>query len=180
MRIFRKIMLGGGIDIASLPETSKLYYEATAKVYPKSGSLGYPIIKNSWDSTTGKGIIVCPKDISIIDELSFSSIYYLTSITIPNSVTTIGSSAFSACSRLTSVTIGDSVTTIGDYTFQDCNSLTSVYCKATTPPALGGNSVFIPNVSGRKIYVPMESVEAYKSATNWSEYADSIVGYDFN
>ena len=35
------------------------------------------------------------------------------------------------------------------------------------------------NAEGRKIYVPMGSVEAYMSASYWSSYADAIVGYDF-
>jgi hypothetical protein len=42
-----------------------------------------------------------------------------------------------------------------------------------------GWDVFTYNGSDRKIYVPAGSVNAYKSATNWSEYADAIVGYDF-
>ena len=76
--------------------------------------------------------------------------------------------------------IPDSVTTIGDEAFWECSSLTSVYCKATTPPALRGTNVFDSNGSDRNIYVPTESVEAYKSAINWSEYASAIVGYDFD
>ena len=99
--------------------------------------------------------------------------------TIPDSVTTIGKLAFAYCDSLTSVNIPNSVTKIGDYAFCSCTSLTSVYCKAATPPSLGDSYVFDYNGSGRKIYVPVESVEAYKSATNWSEYADAIVGYDF-
>jgi hypothetical protein len=47
------------------------------------------------------------------------------------------------------------------------------------PPKLGNDSVFDNNGSGRKIYVPTESVEAYKSASYWSEYASDIVGYNF-
>jgi hypothetical protein len=39
--------------------------------------------------------------------------------------------------------------------------------------------MFGGNASGRKIYVPTESVNAYKSAQGWSEYADAIVGYNF-
>ena len=38
---------------------------------------------------------------------------------------------------------------------------------------------FNSNASGRKIYVPMESVEAYKSASGWKNYADAIEGYNF-
>ena len=102
----------------------------------------------------------------------------LTSITIPDGVTSIGQSAFSSCTSLTSVTIPDSVTSIGYGAFSGCTSLKEVYCKATTPPT-GGSSMFYNNASGRKIYVPAQSVAAYKAASVWSGYASYIVGYDF-
>ena len=117
--------------------------------------------------------------VTTIGDYAFSDCNSLTNVTIGDSVTTIGYSAFNSCDSLTSVTIPDSVTTIGDGAFYGCGSLTSVYCEATTPPTLGGSSVFDTNASGRKLYVPAESVEAYKAATNWSEYAADIVGYDF-
>ena len=120
-----------------------------------------------------------PDSVTTIGIKAFYCCTSLTSVNIPDSVTTIGNSAFWACTSLTSVNIGDSVTTIGDYAFRSCNSLKRVYCKATTPPALGGTYVFYDNGSGRKIYVPAGSVEAYKSADGWNEYADAIVGYDF-
>ena len=91
-------------------------------------------------------------------------------------ITSIGASAFEDCYRLTSITIPNSVTSIGNYAFYSCAGLTSVYCKATTPPTLGGSSVFDYNGTSRKIYVPTPSVSAYKSASYWSEYASSIVG----
>ena len=116
--------------------------------------------------------------VTTIGNSTFYSCSSLTSVTIPDSVTTIGNYAFYYCRSLTSVIIGNSVTTIGYYAFYNCSSLTSVYCKATTPPS-GGDFMFDKNASGRKIYVPTESVGAYKSAEYWSDYASDIVGYNF-
>ena len=108
----------------------------------------------------------------------------LTEYTIPDSVTSIGSYAFYGCDGLTSITISNSVTSIGSYAFAWCENLTSVYCKPTTPPTASVNTwgywgAFSFNSSDRKIYVPTASVDAYKSASGWSEYASYIVGYDF-
>ena len=38
----------------------------------------------------------------------------------------------------------------------------------------GTYDVFDNNKAGRKIYVPAESVDIYKSAEGWSKYADYI------
>jgi hypothetical protein len=39
--------------------------------------------------------------------------------------------------------------------------------------------MFSHNASGRKIYVPTASVNAYKAASGWSDYASDIEGYNF-
>ena len=116
-----------------------------------------------------------PNSVTTIGDSAFRYCSALTSVTIPNSVTMIVISAFRDCDALTSVTIPDSVTTIGSYAFYNCDALKEVYCKPTTPPSLGNSSVFDNNSSDRKIYVPTASVDAYKAASRWSEYADAIV-----
>ena len=105
----------------------------------------------------------------------------VTDLVVPDGVTEIRMMSFFGCSSLTSITIPDSVTEIGYAAFAGCSRLTIAYCKSVIPPtALFDNRSYLWNgFSQNAIYVPMESVEAYKSAEGWSEYADRIVGYDF-
>ncbi len=122
--------------------------------------------------------ITIPDGVTEIGTSTFENCSSLTSVTIPDGVTSIGSDAFRDCSSLTSITIPDSVTEIGDWAFSRCSSLTYVYCKPTTRPS-GGYGMFDNNALGRTIYVPTESVVAYKNAKYWKDYASRIEGYDF-
>ena len=122
--------------------------------------------------------VTIPDSVTEIGSAAFLGCFSLTSVTIPEGVTEIGSQAFAVCTSLTSVTIPASVTSVSYLAFAHCFSLKEVYCKPTTPPT-GDSSMFYDNASGRKIYVPTESVDAYKSAECWSYYADYIEGYDF-
>ncbi len=126
----------------------------------------------------GVGELVFSDVVTDIMASAFSGCNNLKTIIIPNSVTSIGYNAFFGCTSLASITIPDSVTSIGSSAFYGCSSLTIVYCKSMIPP-IGGNRMFYDNASGRKIYVPRNSVSAYKSAEYWSDYASYIVGYDF-
>ena len=78
---------------------------------------------------------------------------------------------------LETIYIGSSVSTIKD-SFTSCPKLANIYVKATAVPVLSGSFDAIP--TDAKIYVPRESVDAYKSAAGWSDYASAIEPYDFN
>ena len=121
----------------------------------------------------------------IIDNIRYADTYAvevidksLNTYTIKDGTRFIGSEAFYDCTSLTSITIPESVTSIGVKAFYNCSSLTEVYCKPITPPTCGSD-VFANNASGRNFYVPAASVDAYKSASNWSSYASNIVDYVF-
>ena len=95
-------------------------------------------------------------------------------IILPQNLAKIGSSCFEGA-MIKQITIPDTVTEIGDNAFYGCYQLASITCLAATPPALG-TYAFSSDTAGFTIKVPAASVAAYKAATNWSSYADYIVG----
>jgi hypothetical protein len=109
--------------------------------------------------------------IGVLGTLAFQDNEQLTSVDVKNA-TTIGNQCFTGCSSLEYIEFGENVTDILYAALSDCGSLTTVVCRATTPPALG--SSFLTNSNAAIIYVPDASVEAYKAATNWSQYQARI------
>lgn len=79
---------------------------------------------------------------------------------------------FKGCTGLASIIIPQG-TSLGAYAFSGCTSLASVTVNDTTP--ISCTSVTFNNTSPNLvIYVPAESVEAYKAASGWSTYASLI------
>lgn len=117
--------------------------------------------------------VTIPNSVTSIGTSAFGVCSGLTSVVIPNSIKTIGQSAFIQCESLTSVIIGSDIIYIYADAFRNCTSLTSVTINADTPPRLMGAYVFF-NTNNCPIYVPSESVEAYKTANYWNSYADRI------
>ena len=128
----------------------------------------------AFQSCTSFTSITIPNNVTSIGNSAFDYCTSLTSATIGNSVTSIGDAAFNSCTSLTSIIIPSSVTTIGSRAFQGCSSLTSVTLNATTPPTIGGGTYYGSFNGTYPIYVPAASVEAYKTANNWSNYASRI------
>ena len=138
-----------------------------------SGSSGQQLTITSHAFENGVGTIEFDGDITSIGSRAFNSCGNLTSVNIPNSVTSIGGTAFNDCTSLTSIDIPSGVTSIGGGAFNSCRNLTSVTVNATTPPTMSVNNAF-DNTNNCPIYVPSASIDAYKSATNWSTYASRI------
>ena len=113
-----------------------------------------------------------PSGVTSIGNGTFYGCGSLTGITIPNSVTSIGYYAFQYCSSLTRIEIPSGVTSISNDAFYGCEGLSSVTCLATTPPQLVEGT--FNDTNNCPILVPLQSVEAYKSASGWSTYASRI------
>ena len=108
-----------------------------------------------------------------VGEYTFANCSGITNVSLTEGLTKLGYTMFVSCSKLSSVVIPKTIEYIGNDAFSYCTSLTSVTCLAENPPELG-NSVVFYNTNNCPIYVPPQSVDAYKSATNWSTYASRI------
>ena len=123
-------------------------------------------------------------DVTHIGAAAFYQNRYLKDVQFGSNVAVIEAAAFRECAALTSVTLPESVNLMYYGVFIDCRNLESVYSKAAVPPAVNKGdgekwAAFDGNAPDRKIYVPAASANLYREADGWKEYADAIVGYDF-
>ena len=88
----------------------------------------------------------------------------LEGVTLPSSITEIGNRAFRACSALSSVSLPASLVSVGTIVFP--RSLTDLSVLAETPP-----DIVVRSFDGNyPIYVPAESLEAYRTAPIWKDH----------
>lgn len=146
---------------------------------------------------------VSAKDLEGVTEIRNSMFQYskITSITIPDCVRNIGyaafykcenlvsvklpecenfyhiqSSTFSNCTSLTSIIIPQYVTHIGNQAFYNCTAMEYYdFTACTSVPKLMASDIFANIPSECEIRVPTGLYDAWKTATNWSIYADNIV-----
>ena len=125
--------------------------------------------------------IIIPDSVTYIGERCFQYCYSLASYVLSSSITIIKESLFDACTVLRSVVIPSGITKIEAAAYDRCNELSEVIVNATTPPvsvkdqSTGTYNQFNYNAQGRKIKVPAKSLQAYKTAPGWSDYASEIV-----
>ncbi len=110
---------------------------------------------------------------------AFYNNYNLTDVTLKHGVKEIGDCMFRVCKNLSEIIIPSSVTNMGYSAFLGDSALKKVTILARIPPTLDKGSynsftIFNSCHESLKIYVPAESVEAYKAADGWADYAENI------
>ena len=118
--------------------------------------------------------IVIPNKITSIEASTFLGCQNLTTVVIQGSVKSIGYAAFYNCAKLISITIPNTVTTLESRALEIGNSTNkaTITFKSTTPPTIASSTFNASYLE--KIIVPNGSGESYKTATNWSAFADYI------
>lgn len=124
--------------------------------------------------------ITIPSKVRKLSNQVFQNCNSLESIILSEGLEFINSECIGS-TRLAEITIPATIQEISYRAFVGCPELKSVYIKAITPPKHPNNYLFGSDndLENRKIYVPRQSLEAYRTSESWKAYANIIEGYDF-
>lgn len=121
--------------------------------------------------------VVLPDGLTNLANAQFQNCYALTKVHLPDELTAIPSNLLYSCYALASIVIPGGVTNIGENAFYKCYGV-KVYDFTHCPavPTLSNSNAFTGIAADCVINVPVSLVDTWKAATNWSIYADQIVG----
>ena len=117
-----------------------------------------------------------PSNLNSIETGAFYTCFKITVSSIPQGVRIIASQSFQDCKAITEMTFEGDITYIYTYAFSGATKLTKLsFPNNTSVPPLANINAF-QKCPLETIEVPSSLVGSWKSATNWSNYADIIVG----
>ena len=118
--------------------------------------------------------LVIPSSVDTIKNFAFVGVNSLQKVSLGEDVKHIGYFTFGSCENIESIIIGKHVATIDTLAFYMCKNLKTVTCQASSVPQLGERVFESVPVSTATLYVPAESVEAYKTADQWKEFGQIL------
>lgn len=189
----RNLPSGGGEEGSYIDATGKGYAGMSRAIIKE----GVSSIANNAYKVTDIVSVSIPESVTSIGNSAFYNCMKLKSLRIPSRVTSYAYELTQNCGVLEDVQLPEGLITIGGYAFKNCyklpkivlpstlqkcdsvqhftgcGMLKTIIVKATTPPIINGDS-FNSTPPEKIIYVPDESVEAYKAASNWANLAENI------
>lgn len=131
----------------------------------------YNCLKNNSNNSISNagiaGTVICPNSTTTITCPKYSGVQKI----IVSSGTTMQGQCIVQDYGLKLLVLPQTITNIANYSIQQLKC-TKIVLHASVPPTIT-NSSFC-EATDIKFYVPDASVDAYKAATNWSQYADKI------
>ena len=98
---------------------------------------------------------------------------------LPEGVVTVGNASFYNARNIKEITLPSSLQLVEELSFYLANNIRSVTCKAIRPPkgltstVIPGGSMFDASVyKSGVLFVPAESVEAYKADSEWGRFSE--------
>lgn len=164
----------GNPSYTGMPDTQIWYTtfnETISNPYSLDAFGGATLLSNTYDSI---GVLTFDRDITSIGWCAYQY-NELTTIRLPDSCEVLDSSSFINLPYLTTIDAGTGVTNVNAFVRYSLPELDTFNLRTVTPPEAAEN--FLDNATlnaNFKIYVPAQSVDAYKTAPNWSKYANII------
>ena len=174
-----------GLALTELPDTIReindnAFGYCTNLALTKLPSNVYYLGGSAFIGCTNLALTELPSGLNSILNNAFQNCKNITIKELPEGVSNLSVSVFRNCTSITEMTFLGAVSSISAFVFDGCSNLEKlVIPNNTTVPTLQGTNAFtgtkIASGTGY-IYVPDDLVESFKTATNWSTYADQIKG----
>jgi hypothetical protein len=139
-------------------------------------------ISDSSFANTGLQVVVMQNTVASIGDAAFSGCFAMTTpFRISTGCELLSDGSFMDCTALTTITIPGRCTRLETGVFKGCSHLFNIYCNAVVPPVMDLNTTTntYDQFEGCRqdfiIRVPAGSLQAYQTATGWSDYASRIV-----
>ena len=143
----------------------KIFYTGPEDVYPQLDA-SHQALFNSHRFKSGVGTLEFISGVSTIPNMCFKNVN-MTTIIIPEGIVSLGWESFSN-TTLVEMDLPSTLRSTGLFALSETYTLKNITCRAVTPPTINGR-LSPPMKSWHTLYVPAESVEAYK-ASQWREY----------
>ena len=146
--------------------------------------LPYSVTEISYSSFANTGLqdVIMQNTVASIGDSAFSGCFAITTpFKISSGCEFLYGNSFKDCTAITTITITGRCKKLETGVFKGCSHLFNIYCNAAVPPVMDLNTVTntYDQFEGCRqdfiIRVPAGSVQAYQTATGWSDYASRIV-----
>ena len=151
-------------------------------------ALTHALFANSLEIIPDKMLYNCPLLASFnmpsglisIGEQAFAKCRSLKSVVLNNNVAFVGKEAFKECLALQSLTIPASVALIENEAFSECVALKYIVCRIASPLAVNQQVFYHVDCPNVMLFVPNQSIEAYKAYNVWKNFFVKPLNYDIS